>query len=114
MTSRFTALVLPYGTLLVSNVEELGKLRGIDGTEAEALWDILVQGLETARKVYCVVNALGEMDEMDEEDSDIVRCLAAVADCHPHGLKIMFTSRPIPKLEEALEGPRIQQKRLEA
>lgn len=54
------------------------------------------------------------LDEMDEEDSDIVRCLAAVADCHSHSLKIMFTSRPIPKIEEALEGPRIQQTKLEA
>lgn len=42
MTSRFAARLLPYGTLLISNIEELGKLRGGDGTESETPWDIHV------------------------------------------------------------------------
>jgi hypothetical protein len=33
-------------------------LHGVDGIEAEALWNTLVQGLEIARKVYRVVDAL--------------------------------------------------------
>lgn len=37
VASRFAAWLPPDNTPLISKVEELGKLRGFDGTEAEAL-----------------------------------------------------------------------------
>lgn len=79
MTSRFAARLLPYGTLLTSNIEELGKLRSGDGTESETLWDIHVLGSQSRAQFYWVVDA---PDKMDEEDSNVVRRLAAVADRH--------------------------------
>ncbi|OAA56713.1 Ankyrin repeat-containing domain protein [Niveomyces insectorum RCEF 264] len=107
----FAAQLLPHSPVLMAEIEKLSKSRGVDGTEAAALWDILVQGLEAAPKVYCVVDAL---DEMDEEDFDIVHRLVAVADRRPNNFKIIFTNRPVPSIELALKGLRMLQARLEA
>ncbi len=86
----------------MSKVEELSKSRGVDGTEALALWDILVQGLEAARKVYCVVDAL---DEMDEEDFDIVHRLMAVAGSDTRRVsKSSSPADPFRRLKRHLRG----------
>ena len=44
-------------------ISELSKESGVDGIEMTKLWDVFVESLEGMEKVYCIADALDEMDD---------------------------------------------------
>ena len=106
----FASQLLPHSPNLVSSLHDLSKTRGVNGTELGPLWDAVSQALESMRKVYCVADAL---DEMDDEDFSFVDQLLHLGARDPGRVKLLVTSRPIPKLEEALRDSQILRLKLE-
>ncbi|KAK8099138.1 ankyrin repeat-containing protein [Apiospora kogelbergensis] len=101
--------LLPWSDILVGKLEELSKSCGVDGSEHGALWDAIVEAIHHMEKVYCVIDAL---DEMDDEDFDVVSRLCSIGN-HDFGARVLLTCRPIPKIDDALRSLSVPQMKLE-
>ncbi|KAH8653076.1 ankyrin repeat-containing domain protein [Tricladium varicosporioides] len=84
--------------------------RTLENVSTLELWEDLLNGLASIPKVYCVVDAL---DEMDIENMDFLRQLVDLGKQKPSSIKIMMTSRPLPRIESILKDPSVLQIRLE-
>ncbi|VUC26766.1 unnamed protein product [Clonostachys rosea] len=100
----FACQLLPHSRFLVSKLHPLSQKRGVDGTELGPLWDAMIQALEGMPRVYCVVDAL---DEMDDEDFGFIHRL------HSSAFKLLVTSRPVSRIEEVLRDPHVLHFKLE-
>ena len=92
-----------------------GKLKGYLGRRLESLspsdfWKDLKLALESFPRVYCVTDAL---DEMDEGNDGFLHSLAELGEWRPSNVKVLITSRPVASLETSLRRFSIQQIRLE-
>ncbi|TGO53689.1 hypothetical protein BCON_0119g00130 [Botryotinia convoluta] len=65
------------------------------------LWDYLLLGLSSVKKVYCVVNALDEMEIGEEKD--FIQRLNNLATFRPQFVKTLMTSRPVQQLQLRLK-----------
>jgi ankyrin repeat protein len=74
------------------------------------LWDELRGALRILPKVYCIADAL---DEMDGGNDSFYQELVELSHIRPSSLKVILTSRPIPSVEENLGDPRIISLRLD-
>ncbi|KAK8024263.1 hypothetical protein PG993_012329 [Apiospora rasikravindrae] len=106
----FASQLLPCNDTLLEKLEKLSKSSGVDGSEHGALWDALVEAIHRTSKVYCVVDAL---DEMDDEDFDVISRLCSISNHHDSRARVLLTCRPIPKIEDALRGLAVPQLKLE-
>lgn len=106
----FASQLLSHSPLLVSKLDGLSKATGINGTELGSLWEAVVGALESMPKVYCVVDAL---DEMDDEDFGFIGQLLHLGTRNPDRVKVLLTSRPVPRIEEALRSPQVLHLKLE-
>ncbi|CAI6097695.1 unnamed protein product [Clonostachys chloroleuca] len=106
----FASQLLPHSQSLVSKLYPMSQKQGVDGTELSSLWDAILQTLESMARVYCVVDAL---DEMDDGDFDFIHQLVRLGALGPGQVKLLLTSRPLAKIEEALRDPHIQRFKLE-
>ncbi|KAK7973959.1 hypothetical protein PG989_015807 [Apiospora arundinis] len=106
----FASQLLPWSDMLLSKLEVLSKSCGVDGSEHDVLWDALIEAMRCTHKVYCVADAL---DEMDDEDFDMISRLCSIGNHQDSKTKVLLTCRPIPKIEDAVRGLAVPQLRLE-
>ncbi|ETS79923.1 hypothetical protein PFICI_07452 [Pestalotiopsis fici W106-1] len=102
----FVSQLLPYSASLVSDLGVMSKARGVAGSELGELWQALVRALDGLDRAYCIVDAL---DEMDDEYFDFIQQLLKLGSRKPHATKVLMTSRPLPRIEEALRHPGVLQ-----
>ncbi|KAL7920278.1 putative ankyrin repeat protein [Trichoderma austrokoningii] len=101
----FAAQLLPHCPALVTTLTTISQDHAVSGNESGMVWPALVETLATMKNVYCVVDALDEMDDGDFED--MTHRLVEL------GVKVMMTSRPLPKIEQALSNPGIVKLKLD-
>ncbi|KAF5630659.1 serine threonine phosphatase 6 regulatory ankyrin repeat subunit C [Fusarium sp. NRRL 25303] len=75
--------------------------RDLDSISVDELWRHLRTALASVPKVYCVADAL---DEMDHGNSEFINQLAELGDWKPSSLKVLLTSRPTSGVEAAMRG----------
>ena len=74
--------------------------REIDSVAFDELWQILVQTLSLLPRVYCVVDAL---DEMDADSDRFLPQLLQLGRHKPSSVKVLMTSRIIPRIEKVFK-----------
>lgn len=97
----FASQLLPHSRDLVAGLNALRESSRVEGNEHGSLWDALVDYMHRMVKVYVVVDAL---DEMDDQDYTMIDRLAQLGYREGSRAKLLFTSRPIPTIEETLRG----------
>ncbi|KAL4727267.1 hypothetical protein ACLX1H_006173 [Fusarium chlamydosporum] len=75
--------------------------RSLDSVSIDELWRHLKVALSSITRVYCVADAL---DEMDEGNSEFVTQLAELGHLRPSSVKVLLTSRPTANVEAAMRG----------
>lgn len=88
----------------------INKGRLIESLSPSDFWKDLKLALESFPKVYCVTDAL---DEMDEGNDGFLHSLAELGQWRPLNVKVLMTSRPVASVETSLRRFPIQQIRLE-
>jgi hypothetical protein len=106
----FASQILPHSQSLAEKLHKLSKTRGVDRIELGSLWEAVVQALESITSVYCIADAL---DEMDNEDFNFIDQLLHLGTHSSGRVKMLCTSRPIPKIEDALRGSQVLRLKLE-
>ncbi|KAM0162193.1 hypothetical protein ACHAPG_001890 [Botrytis cinerea] len=71
----------------------------------EQLWGYLLLGLSSFEKVYCVVDALDEMEIGEEKD--FLQRLKNLATFRPQHVKVLMTSRPVQELQLVMKDASI-------
>lgn len=84
--------------------------QSIDGLSTSSLWADLTEAVGSLPKVYCVVDAL---DEMDLDQESFFQDLSRLGKLRPLSIKLLMTSRSLPRIEQVLRDPSILQIRLE-
>ncbi|KAJ3492838.1 hypothetical protein NLG97_g5115 [Lecanicillium saksenae] len=110
----FAAQLLPHSDALVGQLADLSQSHSVDGLGTDALWSVIFKTLVEGgadRPVFCVVDALDEMDDADFPD--MMEKLTTLGSANPEAVKVMFTGRPLPKIEQALQGKAIFQLKLD-
>ncbi|KAK3901858.1 ankyrin repeat-containing domain protein [Staphylotrichum tortipilum] len=122
----FAAQLLPHCPALVVALTELSQEHCVRGNELGLLWPALVNALATGgvggKPLFCVVDALDEMD--DDELEDVTEKLVALSTtalggnggCGADGVaevRIMMTSRPLPHIERVLAHPDVVRLKLD-
>ncbi|KAF5235332.1 hypothetical protein FANTH_11737 [Fusarium anthophilum] len=77
--------------------------RDLDSLSIDELWRHLRTALASVPKVYCVADAL---DEMDHGNSEFINQLAKLGDWKPSSVKVLLTSRPTSSVEAVMRGTR--------
>ncbi|KAL8369910.1 hypothetical protein RB595_000324 [Gaeumannomyces hyphopodioides] len=106
----YASQLLPHSPVLFSALDILARGTGVDGVETTSLWDALVKAISHMDPIFCIADAL---DEMDDECFGFLTRLAELGTIKPASVKVLLTSRPVPKIEEALRGPDILRLRLD-
>lgn len=106
----WAAQLLPFSRDLTEKVQDLSSKEGVDGIEMTKLWDALVGALEGMEKVYCVADAL---DEMNNQHCSFIEKLRELGMRRPESVKVLLTSRPIPGIENQLRHPAVEVVKLE-
>jgi ankyrin repeat protein len=89
----------------------LDSRRAIDSLSLEDLWkDLRMAFSGLTGKVYCVADAL---DEMDRGNDTFLEALGALGTWRPGQVKVLITSRPVPSVESALRKSNALQIRLQ-
>ncbi|KAJ6024580.1 hypothetical protein N7540_005377 [Penicillium herquei] len=78
--------------------------RSLDDLSPMDLWDDLKMALSGLTSVYCVTDAL---DEMDLGNDDFLHGLVDLGRWRPKNIKVLMTSRPIARLETSLRSSMI-------
>lgn len=92
--------------------EEYGdKTRPLNTMSMQDLWDDLRLALSgLPGRVYCVADAL---DEMDSGNDTFLQALAELGSWNPSKVKVLITSRPVPAVEGPLRHAKCSQIRLQ-
>ncbi|KAH8887114.1 hypothetical protein GQ53DRAFT_784423 [Thozetella sp. PMI_491] len=102
-----------HGSLWIKGVPGAGKsgaLHPLLGTALNqvsdnVLWECLLKGLADVPKVFCVADALDEMD--NQGSTAFLRRLNSLATFRPERVKLFMTSRPRQDLQSALSAASI-------
>jgi hypothetical protein len=98
------AQLLPFSEILqVALWDRLENKENLETTPTKQLWRDLRSALQCMPRVYCVVDALDEM-ELDEE---FLAELNALGSLRPAQIKIIMTSRPKQYLQRLLKDPQV-------
>ncbi|KAL6833705.1 ankyrin repeat-containing domain protein [Trichoderma sp. SZMC 28015] len=100
----FTAQLLPHCPALVTTLTAISQDHAISRNENSLVWPALVEALtkSISKNVYCVVDALDEMDDGDFEG--MTSRLVELGTAAPEKIKVLMTSRPLPKIEQAFNN----------
>ncbi|KAL7803033.1 ankyrin repeat-containing domain protein [Trichoderma afarasin] len=100
----FTAQLLPHCPALVTTLTAISQDHAISRNENSLVWPALVEALtkSISKNVYCVVDALDEMD--DGEFEGMTSRLIELGTAAPEKIKVLMTSRPLPKIEQAFNN----------
>lgn len=98
----FATQLLPHCPGLVLALTTISEDHAINGNEINMLWPAIVKALteSNVKNVFCVVDALDEMDDGDFEG--MVQRLVELNATGSRRVRIMMTSRPLPRIEESL------------
>ncbi|KAJ6002676.1 hypothetical protein N7451_005223 [Penicillium sp. IBT 35674x] len=91
--------ILPYSPALQLKLMEKSKNRSLSTLSLSDLWKDLKFALASLPKVYCVTDAL---DEMDQGNDDFLHALANFGQWRPANVKLLITSRPVVTVENPL------------
>ncbi|KAI0869925.1 ankyrin repeat-containing domain protein [Hypoxylon argillaceum] len=106
----FASQLLPYSQSLISRLDVLRESSRVEGNEHGLLLDALLDSVHGLEKVYVVVDAL---DEMDDQDFPIIDRLAQLGNSEGSRVKVLFTSRPMPRIEETMRVLQVPHVRLD-
>ncbi|KAL6695813.1 ankyrin repeat-containing domain protein [Trichoderma pleuroticola] len=100
----FTAQLLPHCPALVTTLTAISQDHAISRNESSLVWPALVEALtkNITKNVYCVVDALDEMDDGDFEG--MTSRLVELGNAAPEKVRVLMTSRPLPKIEQAFNN----------
>ncbi|CAF9930044.1 MAG: hypothetical protein ALECFALPRED_004507 [Alectoria fallacina] len=99
--------ILKYSPFLQAKLKEyLDNRRAFDSVAFDELWHDLTTALCALSHVYCVADAL---DEMSLGNDNFIEQLARLGDLKPATVKVFFTSRPVPRIENILKGLSVSQ-----
>ena len=94
---------LEYSPSLQSTLKQcLDKRRSLDSVAFDEIWHNLTRALCNLSRVYCVADAL---DEMSLGNDSFIKKLADLGQLKPASIKVLMTSRPIPRVEKILRKP---------
>ncbi|KAJ5715120.1 uncharacterized protein N7483_012301 [Penicillium malachiteum] len=97
--------ILDYSPPLQVKLDQYVKdKRSLDDLSPMDLWDDLKMALSGLPSVYCVTDAL---DEMDLGNDDFLHGLVDLGRWRPKKIKVLMTSRPIARLETSLRSSMI-------
>ncbi|KAF5601812.1 serine threonine phosphatase 6 regulatory ankyrin repeat subunit C [Fusarium subglutinans] len=77
--------------------------RDLDSLSIDELWRHLRTALASVPRVYCVADAL---DEMDHGNSEFINQMAKLGNWKPSSVKVLLTSRPTSSIEAVMRGTR--------
>lgn len=122
----FAAQLLPHSEVLRRELSEISKVHSIDHADSvphgydvshvavdlvwAAIFKVITEGAVDG-KVFCVVDALDEMDDGDFPAT--MAKLLALGSANPQTVRTMFTGRPLPKIEEAVRHKSVLQLKLD-
>ncbi|OKL59576.1 hypothetical protein UA08_05228 [Talaromyces atroroseus] len=98
------AQLLPHSVRLQATLQPLLECE-LDDMSDDQLWQYLLLGLSSIDKVYCVVDALDEM-QLSAEDGFLSR-LNDLLTFRPNAVKVLMTSRPNQYLQTSLRDTSI-------
>ncbi|VUC36282.1 unnamed protein product [Clonostachys rosea] len=105
------AQLLSYSPPLQARLKEsVDKRQSLNGVSMATMWQDIKSAVAYIPKVYCVVDAL---DEMDSNQDAFLQALAELGRWRPSRLKVIITSRPVPKVERPLRQESILHIRLD-
>ncbi|KAF4635790.1 hypothetical protein G7Y89_g2312 [Cudoniella acicularis] len=104
------AMILHHSPPLQLAMKNYLDTRTVENVTTAELWDDLLQGIGSISKLYCVVDAL---DEMDIDEMPFLKKLVDLGMEKPSSVKVMLTSRPLPRIEAILKDHSVLQVRLE-
>jgi ankyrin repeat protein len=111
MTRDWISMILKHSPVLQARMKKyMDDRRALENITANEFWHDLVYALVSLPKVYCVVDAL---DEMDIDQDAFFEDLVDLGKRKPSTIKILMTSRPLPRIETYLKDPSVLQVRLE-
>lgn len=102
--------LLGFSPFLPENFKSSFEQRSLDSIAFDELWDVLVLLLSKPKRVYCIVDAI---DEMDLENEEFLRKLIDLGQTSPSTIKVLMSSRPLPYLEEVFSHSSVNQIRLQ-
>ncbi|CAI7632375.1 unnamed protein product [Penicillium pancosmium] len=103
--------VLHYSPPLQVKLDGYIKSRRIlESLSPEDFWRDLKLALASLPRVYCVTDAL---DEMDQGNNEFLHSLAELGQWRPSNVKVLITSRPVPTIENSLRSFHMPEIRLE-
>jgi len=107
----FIAQLLDYSPVLQNTMKKyMDDRHKVEALSTSALWADLTDAFTSIPKVYCVVDAL---DEMDIDQESFLNDLVRLGILRPCSIKLLMSSRPLPRIETVLKDPSILQIRLE-
>lgn len=107
----FISQILNHSPTLQAKMRKyIDERRSLDSISSLELWQDLVSALSLLPKVYCIVDAL---DEMDIDQESFFKNLVDLGKNRPSSIKLLMTSRPLPRVEAILRDPSVLQIRLE-
>ncbi|KAI9930777.1 hypothetical protein MW887_011534 [Aspergillus wentii] len=107
----FCSVLVDHSSRLQSSLKLLMKEHpNVETVPFDDIWKCLSSSMARLPKVYCVVDAL---DEMEEGHDSFLQDLLHLGRQHPKSIKIIITSRQLPQLEKHLEGSSIVDLRLD-
>ena len=80
--------------------------RSLDSISLTELWKTLQSAIAPFSRIYCVADAL---DEMDEDNEEFLFDLVKLGQLRPTSIKLLLTSRPLPRVEKVLRDRSVLQ-----
>lgn len=110
MVRDWMAQLLPASPYLQTQLEKLkdDKRESKDIAFSE-LWQTLLGALQLFERIYCIVDALDELDH--EHTQPLLQRLVALGNVRPGAIKLLMTSRPLPQIQKVLNCASILQVR---
>ncbi|CAI7635530.1 unnamed protein product [Penicillium bialowiezense] len=93
--------ILPFSPSLQARLKEkyIDTRRSIDSVSAKDMWEDIQFALSAFSKAYCVIDAL---DEMDQGNDDFLQSVVELGQWRPANLKVLISSRPVVAVETPL------------
>ncbi|KAL2064482.1 hypothetical protein VTL71DRAFT_4976 [Oculimacula yallundae] len=111
MVRDWISMTLSHSPLLQATMKKyMDDRRSLDTISANELWQHLLKSLTALPKVYCVVDAL---DEMDIDKQYFIANLVDLGQQESGSIKLLVTSRPLPRIEAFLRTSSVLQIRLD-
>ncbi|KAH8656232.1 ankyrin repeat-containing domain protein [Tricladium varicosporioides] len=105
------SMTLPHSPPLQAKMKGyIDNRRTLDNVSTNEFWGDLIQSIALLPKVYCIVDAL---DEMDIDQEDFFQHLVLLGEQKPSSIKVLMTSRPLPRIGAYLKTPSVLQIKLE-